>query len=289
KVYVVRAKEVTGWVPDFGEENSDESKDYSDNNSVGKKNWVESKEGKVYVVRAKEVTGWVPDFGEENSDESKDYSDNNSVGKKNWVESEEGEIIPESVQNDAFIDNIAESEPINVDSCKNQPDHYEYEKVEALRERTTPQDSKKETKTVSLDVFVVKNLWGNMLFDFATSLARGRSGGILCVWDKLLFYKKRTYSTERCLCVEGNDLPGDLTKRANLFCDLKDIDHKDSIDLAQKAKIKWVIEGDENSKIFHGIVNKKRRHLPLKDIVSNEEIKRAVWDCGSDKSPWPIC
>nr|GEX28575.1 hypothetical protein [Tanacetum cinerariifolium] len=30
---------------------------------------------------------------------------------------------------------------------------------------------------VSLDVFVVKNLWGNMLFDFATSLARGRSGG----------------------------------------------------------------------------------------------------------------
>nr|GEX94031.1 ChaC-like family protein [Tanacetum cinerariifolium] len=77
-------------------------------------------EGKVYVVRAKEVTGWVPDFGEENSDESEDYSDNNSVGKKNWVESEEGEIIPESVQNDAFIDNVAESEPINGDSRENQ-------------------------------------------------------------------------------------------------------------------------------------------------------------------------
>nr|GEU89037.1 RNA-directed DNA polymerase, eukaryota, reverse transcriptase zinc-binding domain protein [Tanacetum cinerariifolium] len=45
KVYVVRAKEVTGWVPDFGEETSDESEDYSDNNSVGKKNWVESEEG----------------------------------------------------------------------------------------------------------------------------------------------------------------------------------------------------------------------------------------------------
>nr|GFA87880.1 RNA-directed DNA polymerase, eukaryota [Tanacetum cinerariifolium] len=63
---------------------------------------------------------------------------------------------------------------------------------------------------------------------------------------------------------DGNDLPDDLTKRANLFCDLKDIDHKDSIDLAQKAKIKWVVKGDENSKIFHGIVTKKRRHLPLK-------------------------
>nr|GFB57068.1 RNA-directed DNA polymerase, eukaryota [Tanacetum cinerariifolium] len=25
----------------------------------------------------------------------------------------------------------------------------------------------------------------------------------------------------------------------------------------------------------------------LEDMVSNEEIKRAVWDCGSDKSPGP--
>ncbi|PWA36133.1 peptide chain release factor APG3, chloroplastic [Artemisia annua] len=56
---------------------------------------------------------------------------------------------------------------------------------------------------VSFDVFVIKTLWGNMLFDFATSSARGRSGGILCVWDKTLFHKKRTYATEHCLCVEG--------------------------------------------------------------------------------------
>nr|GEZ36499.1 RNA-directed DNA polymerase, eukaryota [Tanacetum cinerariifolium] len=89
-----------------------------------------------------------------------------------------------------------------------------------------------------------------------------------------------------------NGLPDDLTKRANLFCDLKDIDHKDSIDLAQKAKIKWAVEGNENSKFFHGIVNKKRRHLAIKvfvleDMVSNKEIKRAVWDCGSDKSQGP--
>nr|GEX57522.1 RNA-directed DNA polymerase, eukaryota, reverse transcriptase zinc-binding domain protein [Tanacetum cinerariifolium] len=140
---------------------------------------------------------------------------------------------------------------------------------------------------------------------------------------------------------KGNGLPDDLTKRVNLFRDLKDIDHKDSIDLAQKAKIIWAVEGDENSKFFHGIVNKKRRHLAIKgilvdgewienpnrvksefysyysnlfsapawdrslfdvnfprrlnsdqvvdleDMVSNEEIKRAVWDCGSDKSPGP--
>nr|GEX79112.1 RNA-directed DNA polymerase, eukaryota [Tanacetum cinerariifolium] len=45
-----------------------------------------------------------------------------------------------------------------------------------------------------------------------------------------------------------------------------------SLEVAQKAKIKWAIEGDENSKYYH---------------VSKEEIKKAVWDCGIDKSPGP--
>ncbi|GJU40054.1 RNA-directed DNA polymerase, eukaryota [Tanacetum coccineum] len=34
-----------------------------------------------------------------------------------------------------------------------------------------------ETKMVSFDIFVVKSIWGNMLFDFATCSTRGRSGG----------------------------------------------------------------------------------------------------------------
>ncbi|GJR42045.1 RNA-directed DNA polymerase, eukaryota [Tanacetum coccineum] len=74
--------------------------------------------------------------------------------------------------------------------------------------------SLQETKMVSLDIFVVRALWGNMLFDFATSSARGRSGGILCVWDKTLFQKKRTYATDSCLCVEGTWL---ATKSDLLF------------------------------------------------------------------------
>nr|GEX53544.1 RNA-directed DNA polymerase, eukaryota [Tanacetum cinerariifolium] len=444
--------------------------------------------GKVYMVRAKEVTGWVSDFGEENSDESEDYSDNNSVGKKNWVESEEGEIIPESVQNDAFIDNIAESEPINRDSRENQSahemndsnpkfpsgftpqhsDHYEYEKVEVLRESTTPQDSKKVLGWVTMQIcclflfILLKNdpskgsfgitCWRPLIVGMVRSLLweilmrgysftwsdkhaskmskldrffvsqglldlfpnlRGlilhrhhsdhrpillkethvdygptpfrlyhpwfleddfhsiiedswnnngisASNSMILLKNKLKFLKQRLKEWSSIkrrnkdhdikviqdslididLCLDkGNCLPDDLTKCANLFRDLKDIDHKDSIDLAQKAKIKWAIEGDENSKFFHGIVNKKRRYLAIKDIlvngewienpnrirsefysyysnlfsapawdrslfdvnfprrlnsdqifdledmVSNEEIKRAVWDCGSDKSP----
>nr|GEZ09505.1 RNA-directed DNA polymerase, eukaryota, reverse transcriptase zinc-binding domain protein [Tanacetum cinerariifolium] len=256
------------------------------------------------------------------------------------------------------------------------------------------------------------------------------SGGILGVWDKSLFHKKRTYATEHCLCVEGtwiannSDLlfilvysPQELSlKRAmwtymagiincwhgeviimgdfnevrnaseryrssfhslnaaefNMFIAnsylidiplggysftwsdkpillkeahvdygptlfrlyhswfLEDDFHSVIVDswnndgvfasnsmILLKNKLKYLkqslkdwssvkkraIEGDENSKFFHGIVNKKRRHLAIKGIfprrldyeqscdlegvVSNEEIKSAIWDCGSDKSLGP--
>nr|GEV09463.1 RNA-directed DNA polymerase, eukaryota [Tanacetum cinerariifolium] len=76
------------------------------------------------------------------------------------------------------------------------------------------------------------------------------------------------------------------------------------------AKIKWAIEGDENSKFFHGTLNKKRNSLNIRGVmvdgvwvddpksvkrefldhftvVTNEEIKRAVWERGTDKAPGP--
>nr|GEX15523.1 RNA-directed DNA polymerase, eukaryota, reverse transcriptase zinc-binding domain protein [Tanacetum cinerariifolium] len=77
-------------------------------------------------------------------------------------------------------------------------------------------------------------------------------------------------------------------------------------EVAQKAKIKWVIEGDEKTKFFHGMLNKKRNQRSIQGIMVNgtwidepvkrddlermvtkEEVEKAVWDCGSDKSPGP--
>ena len=39
----------------------------------------------------------------------------------------------------------------------------------------------------------------------------------------------------------------------------------------QKAKVKWAIEGDENSKYFHGIINKKRHQMAIRGISVNGE------------------
>ncbi|GJR12603.1 RNA-directed DNA polymerase, eukaryota [Tanacetum coccineum] len=40
-------------------------------------------------------------------------------------------------------------------------------------------------------------------------------------------------------------------------------------DLAQKAKVKWALEGDENTSFFHGLLNKKRRLLAIQGILKN--------------------
>ncbi|GJV74546.1 RNA-directed DNA polymerase, eukaryota [Tanacetum coccineum] len=38
-------------------------------------------------------------------------------------------------------------------------------------------------------------------------------------------------------------------------------------DYIQKAKVHWAIEGDENSKFYHGIINRKRSQLSIKGIM----------------------
>nr|GEW74880.1 RNA-directed DNA polymerase, eukaryota [Tanacetum cinerariifolium] len=85
-------------------------------------------------------------------------------------------------------------------------------------------------------------------------------------------------------------------KLKNNLIKINDMEAKDNL---QKSKVKWAIEGDENSKFFHRIINKKRSQLAirgrltssqaedLKRSVSNDEIRRAVWNCGDNKSPGP--
>nr|GEW58156.1 Gag-Pol polyprotein [Tanacetum cinerariifolium] len=103
-----------------------------------------------------------------------------------------------------------------------------------------------------------------------------------------------------------------LINRSTLLKELHDLSSIESLEIAQKAKIRWSIKGDENSKYFHGDYNNKRSQLTIRgfllkesgsikdqfinkfsskkieDLDSNityDEIKRAVWNYGTNKSP----
>nr|GFA33137.1 RNA-directed DNA polymerase, eukaryota, reverse transcriptase zinc-binding domain protein [Tanacetum cinerariifolium] len=48
---------------------------------------------------------------------------------------------------------------------------------------------------------------------------------------------------------------------------LQEINSSDSRDFMQNVKIRWAIEGDENSKFFHGVISRKRANLSVKGIM----------------------
>ncbi|GJV76417.1 RNA-directed DNA polymerase, eukaryota [Tanacetum coccineum] len=60
-----------------------------------------------------------------------------------------------------------------------------------------------------------------------------------------------------------------IHERSNLLKELQDFNKSSSLDMAQKAKIRWAIEGDENSKFFHGIINKKRSQLAIHGVLAD--------------------
>ncbi|GJU54017.1 putative RNA-directed DNA polymerase [Tanacetum coccineum] len=133
----------------------------------------------------------------------------------------------------------------------------------------------------------------------------------------------------------------DLLKRDEDLMELQLLVQKDSSSLKQKSKVKWAIEGDENSKFFHSMVSKKCRRQNINGLkidgcwvedptsifsaahdyfasrfresrpnrpkfrsqlfrrldendvalleaeITMDEVKLAVWDCSSSKSPGP--
>ncbi|GJV15041.1 RNA-directed DNA polymerase, eukaryota, reverse transcriptase zinc-binding domain protein [Tanacetum coccineum] len=141
------------------------------------------------------------------------------------------------------------------------------------------------------------------------------SNAMINVMNKLKYLKKKIrvwndYRQRRCVV-------DTLHKHAEVVKLIQKVDKLCAMEASQKGKIKWAIEGDENSKYYHGILNKKRNQLSIRGVlvegdwvenpnvvkneflnhfknrfdleaeVSNKEIKKAVWDCGVDKSSGP--
>nr|GFB25404.1 RNA-directed DNA polymerase, eukaryota, reverse transcriptase zinc-binding domain protein [Tanacetum cinerariifolium] len=64
---------------------------------------------------------------------------------------------------------------------------------------------------------------------------------------------------------DGNDII--ISKRLGILNNLNDLSNIRMMEVAQKTKIRWVIEGDENSSFFHGMLNKKRRMLNVRGVL----------------------
>ncbi|XP_071732482.1 uncharacterized protein [Rutidosis leptorrhynchoides] len=106
--------------------------------------------------------------------------------------------------------------------------------------------------------------------------------------------------------IDSGSTTDDIIRDRTTLChEHEEITKFKSLDLIQKSRIKWDVEGDENSKFFHCAFKHKRyvQHIqglmvdgnwvtdPLTFFLERElddtEIKNVVWDCGSTKAPGP--
>ena len=66
---------------------------------------------------------------------------------------------------------------------------------------------------------------------------------------------------------QGGISEDDNIKREGWLSEIFQLEHMEKMDLFQKLCSKWVVEGDENTRYFHGIVNQRWRRNKIKGII----------------------
>nr|GEY86804.1 RNA-directed DNA polymerase, eukaryota [Tanacetum cinerariifolium] len=64
-----------------------------------------------------------------------------------------------------------------------------------------------ETKAENIDLCSIKELWGNLFFDYVVGSSVGNSGGIVCVWDPNMFVKDHISKSDYFVALMGTWRP----------------------------------------------------------------------------------
>ncbi|GJU63615.1 RNA-directed DNA polymerase, eukaryota [Tanacetum coccineum] len=217
--------------------------------------------GKIFVVRAKELFVWSPSFKGVNDAEfvsdddsvNEEEEKNDDMSKKVNLEDESDieawikllGFTMEGIKKD--MDKIMRSQELrwfqmnclslNVQGLGSKA------KKDWIKELNNKHKvnflSIQETKSDHISDMDIKSLWGNSKFDCTISESVLDQGGTN---ESILQYGYRSEKHH-------------------------DINSANARDYMQKAKIQWAIEGDENSKFFHGIINRKRANLAIKGVM----------------------
>nr|GEY07350.1 RNA-directed DNA polymerase, eukaryota, reverse transcriptase zinc-binding domain protein [Tanacetum cinerariifolium] len=219
--------------------------------------------GKVFLIRAKEVPGWVPEFVDD-SDDDDDESDNGfkDGDAKNKDKSENMKPSNHSLKyppgftpngdNDEFcmhdenVQSVNEANSLNCNVEENQ---------NGQERNSTNMGSKEEnsgsvcSKLDGFNKFVI-DMWNLAPIDESNAMRN--------VMIKLKFLKRKirewlhdnrnkSKSVSDQFKEELQKLDADIDKGIG---SIQHLDKIQAMDVAQKAKIKWAIEGDENTRQF---------------------------------------
>nr|GEU54307.1 nucleotide-binding alpha-beta plait domain-containing protein [Tanacetum cinerariifolium] len=115
------------------------------------------------------------------------------------------------------------------------------------------------------EVNTMKKLMGK-LKHLKAKIREWNKANMVCM-NKVRTKYKEDLATMDAIIYCGNENEEIVEKRMGIINDLQNVDKLHLIEMAQKAKIKWSIEGDENSRYFHGLINKKRSLLNIQGML----------------------
>nr|GEX74792.1 RNA-directed DNA polymerase, eukaryota [Tanacetum cinerariifolium] len=314
-IHWIRAKETRGWVPDFVEESSDDEQEdgnvndeelnKDDHNLFGEDEDIEginrNEGGESVKVDGKLDEGEFSENKEQSADPFEIYPLLNKKveGEKSGSESNGSLKYPpgftpeESKVNNSGNDmeeNLRDDDVMRPINSHKEPSHSNFQM--------------EHTDSVSSGHFKISEAprTGGSILGLLEGVVRvGHVMGYKMEGCKIREWKashktvgqveitelKRNLARIDDVIDSGNGNGDVISERVDILSKLHDIENIQASEIAQKYKVKWAVEGDENSGFFHGILNKKRSILNIECDVTNEEIKRAVWECGTDKAPGP--
>nr|GEW12741.1 hypothetical protein [Tanacetum cinerariifolium] len=279
KVFWIRAKELDAWVPNFQEDNQDDLSFHEESQEADIDNKADNKE--INEASSEELE-YPPGFTPITNDHEKNEEE---------FSQDDGERV-QSFSNklkDRKLNRLGNKAKMSWIKELCQKHRINFVTIQ-------------ETKAEYIDLRSIKDFWGNLIFDHVIWSLVGCSGdnGLIRLKKKLQALenaikdwskdaKKKSIDKKLTIqhnltelvkfIVHGRRNEEILNKRMMLINELQEINSKNTIEIFQKAKIRWSIEGDENSKYFH--VEELERGL------SYDEVNGAVWDCGTNKSPGP--
>ncbi|GJS15404.1 RNA-directed DNA polymerase, eukaryota, reverse transcriptase zinc-binding domain protein [Tanacetum coccineum] len=217
KTFWIRAKEVSGWMPDFEEDIDQDSK--SDDELSNEGSFDEN--GGLRITPNVEGESDLEEVAEtifekeQASVEVKEEPDVDAQKNASKGLDMEGDNFGHKVQDVEQESVTKNNSPLN--SYKNDTERSTCSGCpKGLKDGSTRELCEKhkvnfvslqETKMEDIELFNIKLCWGNFGFEFVHSPSVGNSGGILCIWDPRLFRKLNSTISDYFVIIQGEWAP----------------------------------------------------------------------------------
>nr|GEW59068.1 RNA-directed DNA polymerase, eukaryota [Tanacetum cinerariifolium] len=242
------------------------------------------------IARAKEVPGWVPEFADETEDESipdEDLADRDeNLFETNGIDkTSDSDAIPETIFTHPDESNKDHSpDPFDIyDLLNKDKPQDKQENSQATNKSPTGRIKLPNTNLDAGEVYAPHDKREKgMLWDYLSSLANNWSGEVIMMGD----FNEVRLPTDRfgtafhvrdaqdlykidSLIDTGQGTDEIVLNRMEIINSIHTINKLSTTEILQKSKIKWAVEGDENSHFFHGILNKRRKEKNVRGIMKD--------------------